>query len=158
MLPFLGNLSLRTRTQLQKIVRHNLPSCKINVIFKSVCRISNFFHFKDRVDWKLKSHIIYKFTCRGCNASYIGKTKHHYGVRASEHLGISARTGNRVALSSNATAVTYHLLECGYPAGYSDFESIGSSDKNFHLELKESLFIMRDDPSLNKNIASRPLC
>ena len=109
------------------------------------------------MNWKLKSHIFYKFTCGGCNASYIGETKRHFGVRASEHLGISARTGNRVALSTNATAVTYHLLECGYPAGYSDFEIIGSSDIKFHRELKESLFIMRDKPEINKNIASIPL-
>ena len=120
------------------------------------------------MNWKLNSHIIYKFTCGGCNASCIGETKRHFGVRASEHLCISARTGNRVALSTNATAVTYHLctnatavtyhlLECGYPAGYSDFEIISSSDIKFHREFKESLFIMRDQPENNKNTVAKPL-
>ena len=30
------------------------------------------------------------------NATYYGKTKHHFKLRMCEHLGVSALTGNRV--------------------------------------------------------------
>ena len=36
----------------------------------------------------LRSHVVYKFTCAGCNASYIGKTTRHTWIssRVCEHL------------------------------------------------------------------------
>ena len=34
---------------------------------------------------------------------------------------------------------------------------LANSNYNYHFELKESLFILRDNPVLNKNITSVPL-
>ncbi|XP_057312052.1 uncharacterized protein LOC130652847 [Hydractinia symbiolongicarpus] len=48
-LPYLGNISLKLRTHLVKTFDKHLPCCKLRVIFKSGCRIGNFFRFKDRV-------------------------------------------------------------------------------------------------------------
>ena len=43
-LPYLGNLSLTTRTRLQNSMNRNLPFCKIKVIFKSTARLSNLLY------------------------------------------------------------------------------------------------------------------
>ena len=50
-----------------------------------------------------------------------------------------------------------HLLLCNHSASYGDFSILMRENKKFLLELKESLLIMRDKPSLNKNITSAPL-
>ena len=68
--PYLGNLSLATRTRLQNSIDKNLRFCKIKVIFKSATRLNNFFGFKDKVPFKLRSNVIYKFSCGRYNATY----------------------------------------------------------------------------------------
>ena len=73
-LPYLGNLSLALRTRLQNSINKNLPFCKIKVIFMSTTRLSNFFRFKDKVRFNLRSNVVYKFLCGRCNATYYGKT------------------------------------------------------------------------------------
>jgi len=34
----------------------------------------------------LRSRVVYKFTCAGCNACYIGETSRHLSTRVREHL------------------------------------------------------------------------
>ena len=38
-----------------------------------------------------------------------------------------------------------------------DLKILGTSDSDFHVKVKESLFISRDEPISNKNEASLPL-
>ena len=44
----------------------------------------------------LLSGLVVKYKCRGCNATYYGKTKHHFKVEICEHLDISHLTGKKV--------------------------------------------------------------
>ena len=91
-LPYLGDLSLALRTLLQNSINKNLPYCKMKVIFKSTTRPSNFFRFKDKVIFTLRSNLVYKF-CGRCNAIYYGGTCLHLNVRVGEHSGVLPLTG-----------------------------------------------------------------
>ncbi|XP_057296240.1 uncharacterized protein LOC130625194 [Hydractinia symbiolongicarpus] len=155
-LPYLGNISLKLRTHLFKTFDKHLPCCKLRVIFKSGCRIGNFFRFKDRVSKALRSKVVYKYQCDGCNAIYYGKTMRHLKVRACEHMAVSALTGKSVK-SINPSAVLEHVVFCKNRPSLDNFSIISSASNNFDLELKESLLIRRDKPILNRNIASMPL-
>ena len=44
---------------------------------------------------EMLSLIYYKFRCSSYNATYYGKTKCHFKVRFSEHMGVSAGTGKK---------------------------------------------------------------
>ena len=158
-LPYLGKLSLQTRSRLNKIVHSNLPSCKAIFVFKSNAKLSSFFTFKDKISKELQSGVVYKYSCGDCNANaYYGKTKRRFKVRACEHAGISPLTGKRLASNPYQTsAVKEHMLTCNHIVSFDDFSVLANSNNNFHLELKESLFILRDNPVLNKNITSVPL-
>ena len=46
---------------------------------------------------------------------------------------------------------------CDQPISSDDFKMLASSNSEFHLKIKESLLISRDQPVLNKNEASLPL-
>ena len=116
--PYLGNISLHTRTKLQKSIKGVLNCCKLQVIFKSQNKLCNNFHFKDPVPQILTSGVVYKFQCGLFNQSYYGECVRHlaqiltsgvvykfqcglfnqsyYGgfvrhlvVRSGEHIGIS---------------------------------------------------------------------
>ena len=43
---------------------------------------------------------------------------------------------------------------CDQPVSSNDFKVLASSNSEFHLKIKESLLISRDQPVLNKNEAS----
>ena len=135
-------------------------SCKLKVVFKSPSRLGDFFRFMDRVPMRCRSFIIYKFTCSKCNLAYYGKTFRHYLVRSLEHLGVSIHTGKKYTFNSknsNNTAVLKHIHECKCEASLDDFQIIGSASNDYHLKIKESLLIQKDNPIINLSVKSTPL-
>ena len=74
----------------------------------------------------------------------------HLNVRISEHDGISPLSKNQVKAKNRCVAD--HSLFCNHSVSYDDFSILMCENKKFLLELKESLLIMRDKPSLNRNI------
>ena len=104
----------------------------------------------------LHSNINYKFTCGRCSATYYDETCHHFKVRVVENSGISPFT-NKQSKSKKSTAVKDNMLVCDQPVSFGDFKVLASSNSEFHLKIKESLLISRDQPVLNKNEASLPL-
>ena len=74
----------------------------------------------------------------------------------SEHSGISPLT-NKWSKLKKSTAIKDHMLICDQPVSFDDFKVLASINSEFHLKIKESLLISRDQPVLNKNEASLPL-
>ena len=155
-LPYLGNLSLAIRTRLQNSINRNLPFCKIKVIFKSSTCLGNFFRFKDKVLFNLRSNVVYKFLCGRCNATYYGETCQHLNIRFGEHSGVSPLTRKK-SKAKKTTAIKDHMLFCNHVVSLEDFKILASSNSEFHLKIKESLLILRDKPELNRNEKSLPL-
>ena len=160
MLPFLGKVSLEIRNRLRKYFSKYVSNCcKLHVIFRSQRQLKRLFSFKDRLPSCLQSYIIYRYTCRACNSSYIGKTDRHQHVRWCEHLKITPMRRRPSKSKQEATAVYEHIFGTGHEGSLDDFEIIGreSSRNDFLLRVKESLLIKRHKPNLNENEASTPL-
>ena len=49
------------------------------------------------------------------------------------------------------------MLICNQPVSFDDFEVRASSNSEFHLKIRESLLILRDQPVLDKSETSLPL-
>ena len=104
----------------------------------------------------MRSHLVYKFSCGGCNAAYYGKTERHLSVRSGEHIGKSPLTGKKVACKPSA--VSDHILfHDNLESDFSDFKVLCHENNNFKLSIRESILIYRDSPELNKHVASIPL-
>ena len=71
-------------------------------------------------------------------------------------MDISNLTRKRLT-SVKQSAVSDHLLECNCSVDFDHFDILTSDTKKFKLLIKESLFIKRDQPQLNKTIKSFPL-
>ena len=155
-LPFLGKLSLQTRTKLQKVLKRTLSCSKIQIVFKNQINLSNVFRFKDRLPYDLMSCVVYKFQCGRCNASYYGETDRHLKIRSGEDIGISPLTFKKVKPSAESS-IRDHLLFCNHDPSFDDFTILAQGTNKFLLEIKESLLIKRDKPILNKNISFTPL-
>ena len=155
-LPYLGPLSLQTRTKLRKYLKGILNCCKLQIVFKSQNKLAKAFRFKDRIPKKLSSGVIYKFQCGFCNESCYSECIRHLNVKIGQHIRISPLTKEKV--KPKGSAVSNHLLLCNHYPFFQNFSVLTKENKKFLLELKESLLIMRDKPSLNRNIRSAPLC
>ena len=159
-LPFLGKQSFELRKKLTKIVATHFPQCKLNVIFNSNNRLRNFFNFKDKIPIRCRSHIMYRYTCDGCNAIYIGKTRRHYLVRIFEHLGMSLATGNKFTYNpnnGNNTAIFNHINRNKCVGNKENFQIIGSAQTDSLLCIKETLLIHKNKPKINTNERSTPI-
>ena len=157
-LEYLGKHSLEIKKRLESVIREQLPFCKIEIVFSSRKKIRNFFSFKDKVPTNLRSLVLYKFTCSGCNVTYIGKTKRHFQVRYSEHLGISKVTNLPLKYNKKTTtAVREHICLCNHSNTHESFKIIGTAKNDYHLKIKESLNILRENPVINKTVKSFPL-
>ena len=152
-LPFLGTMSSNLKRKLQTSIRNSLPQCNIKVILKSTNHLSSLFRFKDVIPKELRSHLVYKFSCSSCNATYYGKTERHLNVRSGEHISLSPLTGNRVACKPSA--ISDDLLLCEHNnSSFDDFPILYCENNAFKLSLTESILIKRDSPELNRNASS----
>ena len=154
-LTYLGPLSLQTRTKLRKSLKGILNCCKLQIAFKSQNKLAKAFRFKDRIPKELTSGVVYKFQCGLCNESYYGECVRHLNVRTGEHIGTSLLTRKKV--KPKGSAIRNDLLLCNHSPSFENFSVLTKENEKFLLELKESLLIMRDKPSLNRNIRSVPL-
>ena len=58
---------------------------------------------------------------------------------------------------SNNSAIYDHLLHCNFLPSFDNFSVLAHENKKYLLEIKESLLIMRDKPSLNRNSIFLPI-
>ena len=91
----------------------------------------------------LHSHVVYKFTCACCKASYVGETTRHYNIRVQEHLN------KRSAPSS----IFKHLdvdQKCRDSCDSSCFKIIDRDTSGYRLKVKEAIHNEWLKPSINK--------
>ena len=158
-LPFLGKLSLEIRNRLRKYTKKYVKDCDLKIIFRSQRRLKSLFRFKDTLPQCFQSCVLYRFTCRVCNDSYIGKTERHCHVRWCEHLKITPIERRASKNLNKPTAVHNHITSSTHQASLEDFEIIGHerSGIDYFLQIKESLLIKKFKTKLNENVQSIPL-
>ena len=160
-LPFLGKYSNEIKRRVSSLASKYLVKTKVVITWNSPRKLCNMFAFKDKLPMHLRSKILYKFSCNGCDSVYYGKSVRHFLVRAYEHLGISLRTGKNFTYNpnnSNNSMVLNHLRLSEQCNGSLDnFVIIGQARNDYHLRIKESLLIKKFQPNLNNKVNSVPL-
>ena len=86
-LPYTGISLLDLRARLRGKIDTNIPFCKLNMIFRSTCRLGNLSIFKDSLEKNNLSGIVNSYTCSNCKISYYGKTFRQCSTRAFEDMG-----------------------------------------------------------------------
>ena len=74
-----------------------------------------------------------------CNDEYIGETFRTFGERYTEHL-------------KDPSPIHHHSYLTGHPTNQNNFQIIGREGHNFARNIKESIFIRVNNPTLNNNI------
>ena len=150
-LPYYGQFSLNIRNQLRRFLSSTYPQINFCFSFRTVKKLGQIFWVKDKLPNVLASNIIYKYKCDCCDAVYIGQTCRHFGIRRSEHIGISLKTGKSIAADKNSS-IYHHYKITGHVPKMENFKIIDYAENQFHTHIKEALQINITKPSLNAQI------
>ena len=115
----------------------------IKLVFSSF-KIGNLFGVKDPVPDGLRSRVVYKFVCTGCNTCYVGETCRHFSTGVREHL-----------VSDRASHILRHLKDsphCCALCSTDNFYVLDHASTGFQLKIKEAIHIQRKQPSLNQQL------
>ena len=96
---------------------------------------------KDKDPMVNQSGAIYWYQCSdlGCGDEYIGETFRTFGERYKEHL-------------KAPSPIHQHSNQTGHPTCHNYFQIIGRKGHNLARNIKESIFISVNNPTLNNNI------
>ena len=89
------------------------------------------------------------------NEFYYDDCVRHPNVKIGKHIGISPMTKKKV--TPKCSTVNGPLLRCNHTPSIESYSVLTKENRKVALESKESLLIMRDQSSLNRNIISAPL-
>ena len=124
-------------------LKYKQLSLEIKLVFTPF-KIRSWFGAKDPIPAGLRSRVIYKFSCAGCNACYIGETNRHFATRIREHLA-----------SDKHSHIFKHLRgseNCRSRCSEDCFKILDSASTRFQLKIKEAMHILWEQPSLNSQV------
>ena len=155
-LTFTGFHSNDIKKKLNIMLSNAYPQLDIKIYFKLQNKIGQFFKIKDPIPTSLMSNIIYKWQCRSCDATYVGRTIRSANMRWFEHLGRSFRTGNYLTRPS-CSAIREHMEESGHPLFIEDFSVVATAQLRSDLDILEALYTNKLRPSIARNVATTSL-
>ena len=96
---------------------------------------------KDKDPMVNQSGAIYWYQCGdlGCDDEYIGETSRTFGERYKEHL-------------KPPSAIHHHSNQTDHTTNQNNFQIIGREGHNLARNIKESIYIRVNNPTLNHNI------
>ena len=153
---FLGSHSDKLTSDLRDLMKRYIPNIKLRIIFKAGCTIGDFFGFKDKLPDYCLTDFIYKYTCGGCNAFYIGQSARQFKVRVSEHLGVSYRTGKKLDRPQHSE-IRDHCDKYHHTIDANRFVRIDKCRYKSDLYILETLHQKIKKPSIGICLQSTPL-
>ena len=140
-LPYIGKFSQFAQRKIKELSSLYCKGTNIKLSF-SLTKSGSLFSVKDKIPTDLKSFVVYKFCCAGCNTSYVGETTRHLKIRIKEHLRTDKDSIIFKHLESN--------INCKKLSNETCFSIIDQAQTEFTLKLKEAMHIEWLKPSLNK--------
>ena len=84
--PYIGDLTAQLVKKFKCKLRIYLANPNVDIrVREKTTKVFFFTNTKDKTPPLSKSNVVYKFSCPGCNSSYVGKTNRNLFVRTQEH-------------------------------------------------------------------------
>ena len=142
-LPFVGPFSTYAQRRIKHLTRRYCKNLEIKLVFAPY-KIKNLFSAKDVISKLSRSRVVYKFSCAGCSACYVGETNRHLATRVREHL--------RSDKNSHIFQHIHGSETCRALCSENCFSILDTASTSFQLKIKEALHIGWENPSLNKQV------
>jgi len=142
-LPYIGRFSSITQKRITGLVKRYCKNINIKLAFTSF-KIGSLLSVKDPIPSGFRSGVVYKFSCAGCNACYVGETTRHFSTRIREHLITDKNSHIGTHLRNSESCRALSSRDC--------FHVIDQASTTYQLKIKEALHIRWENPSLNHQI------
>ena len=143
-LPYVNRKCEDFAHRIRHLVNSNFADMDFNVAFQTPRTIGNLFPFKDKIKLNVeKSMLVYRISCKQCDADYIGKTKRILFHRVKEHQ------------AKGSACYIHASTNPGHEMNYESIEVIDQASNDLKLRIKELLHILKRKPSLNKQLNSQ---
>ena len=142
-LPYSGIFSTITSKRIQRLSKQYCNDFIVKIAFSSF-KIGSWLSLKDPIPCGLRSRVVYKFSCAGCNACYVGETCRHFSTRVKEHL-----------TRDKASHIYKHLAasdKCRSLSSPSCFSILSQASTQTELKIKEAIYINSMKPTLNQQV------
>lgn len=142
-IPYVGMFSRITQKRIRRLIKYYCNNLDIILIYTSL-KVGALLSVKDPVPSGLRSRVVYKFSCAGCEACYVGETCRHFSTRVREHL-TTDRTSNVFRHLENSP-------QCRSLCSADSFKIVDYASTDFQLKIKEAIHIKFEKPSLNAQV------
>ena len=110
-LPYIGSYSNSTKKKIYELCKTFCKNTNVKIVF-SPFKLQDLFSSKDCLPVALKSFVVYKFTCAGCQSCYIGETKCHLPTKIKEHLQTDTKSHICQHLNENPNCTDLYDDSC----------------------------------------------
>ena len=141
-LPYIGYFSSIIQKRIRRFSQFYCNNVNIVLAFSSF-KVGSLLSVKYPIP-RLRSCVLYKFSCGGCAACCVGETTRHFSTRVREHLE-----------TDRASHIFKHLegsKECRSACSLDSFAIIDQASSRFALKIKEALHILWEKPTLNAQV------
>ena len=135
-------------TQVRHLIKCYCNDLDIKLVFSSF-KIGKLLSVKDPIPGALRSHVVYKLACAGCNACYVGETTRHFSTRLREHLVTDKASHIFKRLQSSEHCRALCSVDC--------FHVLDHASTGFQLKIKETFHITTFFKSAIKSCKSKTL-
>ena len=105
-------------------------------------KIKSFSSAKDSVPRYLKSRVVYKFSCAGCNSCYVGETTRYLDTRIEEHLKKGKKSAEYKHIHENVNCFDKCTKQC--------FPILDTAPTMYQRKIKEGMYIGSENPDINR--------
>ena len=140
-LQYIVSYSSSTKKKIYELCKTFCKNTNVKIVF-SPFKLQDLFSSKDCLPVALKSFVVYKFTCAGCQSCYIGETRCYLSTRIKEYLQTDKTSHILQHLNKNPNCRDFCHDSC--------FIIIHLASSSFILELKEVLHVTWLKLVLNK--------
>ena len=132
-----------TQKRIRRLSQFYCNNVNIVLAFSSF-KVGSLLGVKDPIPSGPRSCVVYKFSCAGCAACYVGAATRHFSTRVREHLE-----------TDRASHIFKHLKgskECRSASSLDSFAIIDQASSRFALKIKEAPHILWKKPTLNAQV------
>ena len=145
-LPFIGYFSSIIEKRIRRVSQFYCNNVNIVLAF-SYFKVVSLLSVKDPIPSGLRSRVVYKFSCAGCAACYVGETTQHFSTRSREHLE-----------TDRASRIFKHLegsKACRCACSLDNFAIIDQASLRVSLKIKEALHILSINETIDRLYLTR---
>ena len=142
-LPYLGTQSSRLKKILNKLLKEQLPSGKLKIVFRTSQRMSSCFRCKEVIRRSLLSGVIYEYKCPRSSSRYIGSTYRYWEKRLEGHLHMSALTGTPLKRLQSFACILHAKGKCCTNNSSYEFRIIGKEKDRYLIRPKDLIPICK---------------